>query len=1006
MTNLYFRTGMTCAFAGMAFAAFAGITPKVKPETPVEGVKYVLVNKAQSSTQYMSRTGWDGALYFLGETDSNYANHAMQAQKNADGTWSFYLPQTTDVTDPETGEATGETQTVNYYLGIPGGTANANLKSTEVIKWRLDEKENGFYNLILDEGNNADALAQAPFTPTKDIRLHLNNGAQYFVATFPGETWFPDCYGGISQTEDGDNGDVYFSANDSTSFNWGFVSLDKLSAYMEDFKVVKLISAFETDYADIDEYAEGFKLTLDAVTAIYNADNFNENEEDINTISEMINAKVELYKEIQNALILNDTDDAILASAIDNATDLFTKTTAVTDLATALSDLKQAETNYSLGNGDVTPLGTNMSFEDLTAQEGNTTTGVAAPPTGWNIYINGNKVTTVDEVKAAGITAWHGVNADCAGDVKDGNYGFGVWNSSIPTYELSQTISGLDNGTYIVRAGLMVGANGNGSRRTTQRIFANLSSTYFGAEEDYNLSKLDNSEVYGFAYLSEPTTDTEMQEVSVRAYVYDGTLTFGLRTDGNIAAANRESSNPNGGDGWFKTDNYTIEKVGYVADDAYNTFSHYFSILADYLSVNKKMASDVKAQLSSSYDNLSAISKNSSEEDIVSAILNAKSILATVDESVKAYESFKEAIDMHAELTADYSNKKGIDDYTDAIYEAESVYDDGSAQTTEEVEAEIAKLDAALQACKQSDDIEEGDLLTDYIQNPSFEDLSAQNGSNSSGVAATPKGWDMYINGTKVSTAAEINAQGVTGWCAINEGDGINVTLEDGTVVTNQYSDGSHLWGIWNGTIPEIELSQVVSGLPAGTYTLTCDVLVQYNWAGNCLTTQRIFANDYVAMYSSEDAYENNLPDDAKVAAEIDELNADAEVKHLNYAGFICESPRSDYSNTVSLTFGLAEAGEATIGFRTNNITSDGTAAGNGLGWFKLDNWTLTYDSKEVPAGAETRAEATAVNDITDSQAKTAVDFYTADGARLNAPRKGLNIMRMSDGTVSKVFIK
>ena len=199
----------------------------------------------------------------------------------------------------------------------------------------------------------------------------------------------------------------------------------------------------------------------------------------------------------------------------------------------------------------------------------------------------------------------------------------------------------------------MVGANGNGSRRTTQRIFANLSSTYFGAEEDYNLSKLDNSEVYGFAYLSEPTTDTEMQEVSVRAYVYDGTLTFGLRTDGNIAAANRESSNPNGGDGWFKTDNYTIEKVGYVADDAYNTFSHYFTILADYLSVNKKMASDVKAQLSSSYDNLSAISKNISEEDIVSAILNAKSILATVDESVKAYESFKEAIDMHAELTAD-----------------------------------------------------------------------------------------------------------------------------------------------------------------------------------------------------------------------------------------------------------------------------------------------------------------------------------------------------------------
>ena len=67
----------------------AQVTPKVQPETLVNGNQYVLVNKAQTATQYMSRTSWDGALYFLGESDSKYATQAFTAVDNGDGTWSF-----------------------------------------------------------------------------------------------------------------------------------------------------------------------------------------------------------------------------------------------------------------------------------------------------------------------------------------------------------------------------------------------------------------------------------------------------------------------------------------------------------------------------------------------------------------------------------------------------------------------------------------------------------------------------------------------------------------------------------------------------------------------------------------------------------------------------------------------------------------------------------------------------------------------------------------------------
>ena len=970
--------------------ANAQVTPKVQPERPVSGNKYVLVNKAQTPTQYMSRTSWDGALYFLGESDSHYADYALTAIQNADGTWAFSLP---NADNPE------ET----LYMGVPGGSPNLNVTSTEPVLWTLDPKEGNFYNLILGEGNNGSALAQAPFTPTKDIRLHLNNGSQYFVATYYTGPWYPDCVGGVTEVEDESTGDLYFSANDSTSFNWGFVSVENIPAYMADMKVSKTINDFYENYCDYAGYEAGFSLTADAAAALYNSVDYNEDDAEI--ISAMLTTKITLYEEIEAAMLLNETDDAVLAAAVETALDLFNKNTDTNALASAVETLKQAELNYSMGNGDVTSLGKNMSFEDLSAQGGSTTTGVAGAPAGWNVYVNGELCVTADDVRNAGISAWHGVNADCNGDVKDGNYGFGLWVGSVPQYEISQTITGLDNGTYIITAGLMVGANGSGSRRTTQRVFGNLNSTYFGFEEDYNTSLLDNSEVYAFAGNFEPQTDTELQPIEVSAFVYDGTLTFGLRTDGNIAAANRTSSNGAGGDGWFKLDNFRIQKVGYVPEDAIAVYEHYTNILGEYSAANEPMSATLMEELNDRVDNMQELTETNTVEEFAAAILSAKDFLVTVDNSVKAYQKLNDAIEQHYGYLEQYSTKMGADEYSDVIAEAEEAYTDGTAADEAAIDSIIAGLNTALQACIQSDEIEEGSDLTDYIQNPSFEDLSAQGNSGSGGVANAPKGWNLYINGELTNTAAEIRRAGVENWCAINTGDNISVELENGTTVTRQPSDGDNLWGIWTGSIPEVELSQTLGNMPAGTYTLTCDVLVQYNWAGYCITTQRIFANDYVAMYSYEGNYENNLPGDAQIAAEIDELSAATDVPHLVYAGYECEAPRSDYSHTVSLTFGLAEAGDIKIGFRTNNIDRDGVAQGSGKGWFKLDNWRLTYDSAEIPTGADIDALATDVQTL-DAAACQPVAFYTIGGTPLQAPQQGVNLVRYADGTVRKIFIK
>ena len=962
-------------------SANAQVTPKVQPETLTDGTTYVLVNKAQTGTQYMSRTSWDGALYFLGESDSHYADHAFTAVHNEDGTWSFTIPST-------------EEDGAFFYMGIPDGSDNLNLKSSEPVYWTVEESDYpGFYRLTAGQGNNPNCMNK---------QLHLNAGYQYFVISEPinGGQWFPDYAGGATKTgEYDDKEEEIVIINDYTSFNWGFVQVENLPAYMEDIKYSGTINKYYADYCSIEDYKDGFMATYDVVAKAYNdatdADALLEA-----GIPEMINAKVALYKEIEAAIALNVDDNAVLNAAIATALKAFGEKTATTEVEAATTTLKNAETSYSMGSGDITSLGVNMSFEDLSAQGGSMSSSGGPAPYGWNVYINGQQLA--DGANAS--MGWHGVNDDSEGDIKDGTMSFGIWNSGIPTYEISQTIEGLETGTYEITAGLMAGSNGNGSRLTTQRIFGNLNSTYYGSDFDYNVEELDKSEVYTFAGNEIITTDREMRPVTVRAFVYDGTLTFGVRTDGNYAANYRDASNGAGGDGWFKTDNYTIKNLGYVAEDAIAIYDYYVDQLKEFEGL--PMAAVVADKMTESQ--LGGLTEESKKEDIVAGILAAKDFVVEVNASVKAYEKLSAAIEQHWIYLAQYENKLGAGEYGDVIGAAQEAYEMGSADDAAAVDAIIAGLNDALQACIQSDEIEEGDELTDYIKNPSFEDLSAQGGNNSDGVVAPPAGWTMVMNGMECTSPSDYTTAGANlGWCAINSGDNIDEVDEEGNSWTNQYTDGEHVWGIWAGNVPEVELSQTIKGLPAGTYTLTCDMVVQWNWGGQCLTTQRIFANEYVQMFGSEDVYAEhpNDTDDMIAAAKDDAEYPDAEVKHLTYAGHVQSSQYGVTScpRPMSLTFGLAEGQELKFGFRTNNVDVEVGEAHpyDSAGWFKLDNFRLVYNSKEVPAGAL----ATRISDV-ENAAEVTSEIYTVNGVRLNALQKGINIVKMSNGKVNKVLVK
>ena len=111
------------------------------------------------------------------------------------------------------------------------------------------------------------------------------------------------------------------------------------------------------------------------------------------------------------------------------------------------------------------------------------------------------------------------------------------------------------------------------------------------------------------------------------------------------------------------------------------------------------------------------------------------------------------------------------------------------------------------------------------------------------------------------------------------------------------------------------------------------------------------------------------------------------------------DEPLGDVENyVVRVVFTLDEAGDVTIGCK-NDVTNS---------WAIWDNWTLTYfgtDSQKTPSG-----DATGVLDIQSSASVVSTEVFTVGGARINAPQRGVNIIKtkLSDGTVKiqKVIVK
>ena len=70
----------------------------------------------------------------------------------------------------------------------------------------------------------------------------------------------------------------------------------------------------------------------------------------------------------------------------------------------------------------------------------------------------------------------------------------------------------------------------------------------------------------------------------------------------------------------------------------------------------------------------------------------------------------------------------------------------------------------------------------------------------------------------------------------------------------------------------------------------------------------------------------------------------------------------------------------------------------------------INSETKKVVNACKTKVQSypvhTGVTDVTTAGSETPVAYYSVDGKRLNAPKQGMNIVRLSNGTSRKIFIK
>ena len=318
--------------------------------------------------------------------------------------------------------------------------------------------------------------------------------------------------------------------------------------------------------------------------------------------------------------------------------------------------------------------------------------------------------------------------------------------------------------------------------------------------------------------------------------------------------------------------------------------------------------------------------------------------LEKVDESQEA-EIWNQIDEMDNELEGDAFRSLSTEDLVTLIAKVEDF--------TKEVQAAIDDIKLAQKVAEMADATDDKPYdATSWIINPDMEDASQDSNADASKKMA---GWDFW--------KAKGNGP-------VKGSDGIN---------------GRSLEA-WSGTIgAELEFTayQTLTGLPAGKYKLSAKAA---NASNGVAADETLWADPEKA---------------ATGRAYLCAILSDGENEKAVSTPVEPNVGSATAANTYTVTFTVEEGNDVKIGFQ-----SIGTMP---FRWFMCDDFTLTYygtESAKVDSTDEGDVVAIEGVEETAPATKAIAGIYNASGAKIATLQKGINIVKYTDGSVKKIFVK
>lgn len=318
--------------------------------------------------------------------------------------------------------------------------------------------------------------------------------------------------------------------------------------------------------------------------------------------------------------------------------------------------------------------------------------------------------------------------------------------------------------------------------------------------------------------------------------------------------------------------------------------------------------------------------------------------LEKVDESQEA-EIWNQIDEMDNKLEGDAFRSLSTEDLVTLIAKVEDF--------TKEVQAAIDDIKLAQKVAEMADATDDKPYdATSWIINPDMEDASQDSNADASKKMA---GWDFW--------KAKGNGP-------VKGSDGIN---------------GRSLEA-WSGTIgAELEFTayQTLTGLPAGKYKLSAKAA---NASNGVAADETLWADPEKA---------------ATGRAYLCAILSDGENEKAVSTPVEPNVGSATTANTYTVTFTVEEGNDVKIGFQ-----SIGTMP---FRWFMCDDFTLTYYGTEsAKVDSTDEGDVVAIEGVEEAApaTKAIAGIYNASGAKIATLQKGINIVKYTDGSVKKIFVK